>query len=631
MASSGAGGEITRSRDGVPQWSGDAANFQDYEDAALLWEQGIPYHKRYLCGPRLVGELSGTAKKFVLGKRSTWVSFQGGVEHLLSHLRMSLGKPRIPELSEMLTKYFRQSGRKRMESMSDYIVRKTDVYNRARQALSRVQKHYETGTSWRAQNVESRTWDSSSWNTGWWQQWHGSWRQDHGWDQSERGGDTRDNDQERGRGQQRDEEGAGGANSREESYESVQEHAESWSAYRPSSDSWSYGYAPEEEAWTLSTPELLPDFLQGWYMLADSGLDSHEKNMIQTAIRGNFSVSRVAQELRNQWPEEDLKRRDQNVKNMGFWQEQLDQEDEGEPGEMGMTAISLQNQGMNDAGILLIGEAEEQAQEAMAAMDQARRTLRDARARQHQVKMSRQYYMNAQKGKVSFQEKSKSTSPGITCFKCGGPHKIAQCPDRHGPSKASINVAEEHEAPFVCFHEGDQCMAVTEVGNRKSTSEAIAAGLAVVDGGATKTLASVHALEAIQEGNLKKYQHDRVIHVDPSNRPSFGFGNSSRDTCCSTTTLQVSADSKPGHLTIHTLDRGTGPVLLSVETLRKLGAVVDFQEDLFCFRNLDKSRIIQAERSSAGHQLIPLSDDMYKDAVDSCRPVPSLREFCKPS
>ena len=186
-------------------------------------------------------------------------------------------------------------------------------------------------------------------------------------------------------------------------------------------------------------------------------------------------------------------------------------------------------------------------------------------------------------------------------------------------------------APFVCFHEGDQCTAVTEVGNRKSTSEAIAAGLAVVDGGATKTLASVHALEAIQEGNLKKYQHDRVIHVDPSNRPSFGFGNSSRDTCCSTTTLQVSADSKPGHLTIHTLDRGTGPVLLSVETLRKLGAVVDFQEDLICFRNLDKSRIIQAERSSAGHQLIPLSDDMYKDAVDSCRPVPSLREFCKPS
>ena len=92
-------------------------------------------------------------------------------------------------------------------------------------------------------------------------------------------------------------------------------------------------------------------------------------------------------------------------------------------------------------------------------------------------------------------------------------------------------------------------MAITEVGNRRSTSEAIAAGLAVVDGGATKTLASVHALEAIQEGDLKECQHDRVTHVDPNNRPSFGFGNSSRDTCCSTTTLQVTAESKPSHLT----------------------------------------------------------------------------------
>ena len=62
---------------------------------------------------------------------------------------------------------------------------------------------------------------------------------------------------------------AGGANSQEESYESVQEQAESWSAYRPSSDSWSY--TQEAEAWTLSTPELLPDFLQAWYIYIHTG------------------------------------------------------------------------------------------------------------------------------------------------------------------------------------------------------------------------------------------------------------------------------------------------------------------------------------------------------------------------
>ena len=268
MTSSGTGGEITRSRDGVPQWSGDAANFQDYEDAALLWEQGIPYHKRYLCGPRLVGELSGTAKKFVLGKRATWVSFEGGVQHLLSHLRASLGKPRIPELSEMLNKYFRQSSRKKMETMSDYIVRKTDVYNRARQALSRVQQHYESGSQWKAQHGEPRYWQDNGWSYGRWQQWHGSWQQEHGPDPSE----ENDADGEPGHGQGDDTgeaEEAEESRSHEESYATGHGPSGSWSAYRGTSDSWSH--TQEAEAWTLSTPELLPDFLQGWYMLTDAG------------------------------------------------------------------------------------------------------------------------------------------------------------------------------------------------------------------------------------------------------------------------------------------------------------------------------------------------------------------------
>ena len=78
---------IGRSKDGVPQWSGEAASFQDYEDQCLQWEQSIAYNKRYLAAPRLVGELSGTARKYVAGKRPDWVSFPGGVSHLMQHLR----------------------------------------------------------------------------------------------------------------------------------------------------------------------------------------------------------------------------------------------------------------------------------------------------------------------------------------------------------------------------------------------------------------------------------------------------------------------------------------------------------------------------------------------------------------
>ena len=67
--------EISRSKDGVPQWSGDAASYQEYEEQALQWEQSVEYKKRYLCGPKLIQEMSGTARKLVTGKRPDWLSF----------------------------------------------------------------------------------------------------------------------------------------------------------------------------------------------------------------------------------------------------------------------------------------------------------------------------------------------------------------------------------------------------------------------------------------------------------------------------------------------------------------------------------------------------------------------------
>ena len=110
--------EISRSKDGVRQWSGDAASYQEYEEQALQWEQSVEHKKRYLCGPKLIQEMSGTARKLVTGKRPDWLSFNGGVAHLMKHLRSSLGRPQIPELSEYLNRYFKQSRRRKFETMS---------------------------------------------------------------------------------------------------------------------------------------------------------------------------------------------------------------------------------------------------------------------------------------------------------------------------------------------------------------------------------------------------------------------------------------------------------------------------------------------------------------------------------
>ena len=333
---------VTRSKDGVPQWSGDSSQFQEYEELCLQWEQSIQYQKRYLAGPKLVAELSGTARKFVVGKRPNWVSFNGGVEHLMNHLRQHLGRPQIPELSEYLNKYFRYSRRQKYESMNSYIVRKTEVYARARQALARVMDSFEAkkhGDWWRS----SRSWWSGSWHgssrrsqSSWWEEDASAWH------------DARDEQDESGEAQASTEEAA---------------PTSEWGTARP------YG-EDEDEDWTNSFTELLPDFLQGWYLLADAGLTSYEKNLIQTAVAGDFSLMRIAQELRSQWTEEDLHKRDQNQKQSGFWQDDVSDSDNEETPLT--SASALISEGMSEEGLALVTEAEVEAEQAMALIQQER-------------------------------------------------------------------------------------------------------------------------------------------------------------------------------------------------------------------------------------------------------------------
>jgi hypothetical protein len=134
---------IEKTREGVPIWDGDAGKHQEFEESALLWEQSIAMHKRYLCGPKLLKELTGTARRFTVGKHPEWLSFNGGVQRLLTYLRSNLGLPQMPELTDHLSRYFRQSRRKKGETMNEYVTRKSDLYARARQGLHRVMSHYE--------------------------------------------------------------------------------------------------------------------------------------------------------------------------------------------------------------------------------------------------------------------------------------------------------------------------------------------------------------------------------------------------------------------------------------------------------------------------------------------------------
>ena len=92
-----------------------------------------------------------------------------------------------------------------------------------------------------------------------------------------------------------------------------------WSDYRRKQWSFYSNYTSDNTDWVETTDELLLIFLQGWYFLADTNLDLQERILIQIAVAGDFSLERIAQKLRNQFPKMDLMHRDQQHKLSSFW------------------------------------------------------------------------------------------------------------------------------------------------------------------------------------------------------------------------------------------------------------------------------------------------------------------------
>ena len=57
---------------------------------------------------------------------------------------------------------------------------------------------------------------------------------------------------------------------------------------------------------------FLPDFAVAWMLLQRSGLDSAERGTIIANLRNIFTTDNAKKALKLAWPEDDLRRRDQN-------------------------------------------------------------------------------------------------------------------------------------------------------------------------------------------------------------------------------------------------------------------------------------------------------------------------------
>ena len=303
--STGSGAASTRTKDSIPTWNGEANSFVAYKEASLLWET---WEKRYTAGPRLVQELTGAAKRLVAGRDAGWVAFRGGVTVLMDHLRKALGKPRVNEVTDLLATYFKGCKRKSHETMNEYVTRKFEAYFRASQALKRVAPHYEAELANTA--FEMPTWSrrSSTDSRGWYHS----------------GPSEAESTATRGQGQPE-------GTTEETTSTAAGTEASQWDdaalqAWTPAGAAGIRGHGNGKALATtgsgplrhpLQVPhsgrvmELLPPFIQGWYLMTDAGSDHSERNLVMTALGGNFSPQRVAQELRNQFPETAVRRRDQ--------------------------------------------------------------------------------------------------------------------------------------------------------------------------------------------------------------------------------------------------------------------------------------------------------------------------------
>ncbi|CAE7233664.1 RE1 [Symbiodinium sp. CCMP2592] len=581
-------GSAGRTREGVPIWDGDPGTFVEFSEAVRLYEQGTAPHKRAQVGPRVAAELTGAARRFISGQAPDWLSHYGGAEALLSHLRQGLGKPRVSEVTDHLTRLFKYSKRKAGDGED---------------AKDRDKVH----------DLEPRR--------KWWSADVGDTHMEpphlHG--ECGRG--------RRGRRRSGGDRHGGDENVMGLAARQLVELLSVLAGYGSTGYGWGSGSWPSSSTINVNAstlPELLPDFVQGWLLLQDAGLDANERGLVLTTVGEDFRVATVANALRAHFPDGDLRRRDGGKKQLGYWGSVEDESDTEDYGDTFQAAEVAEN--LNDEGFAMWNDAQDEIAEAMAVIGTAKRTLKDARAKQHAVKMSRQYYRVSGKGSGKFGSQRRTPDDSnLICMGCGRKgHRVANCPNPQNPPSAQM--AENETASFICYSEGPAAQE-TAYATGITTREAVQQGKAVMDCGATRSIGSVLALEKLMEMNIAQHGEPRVIEVDRSDRPIFGFGNSSTDRCASTVKMGIQAGNRQGVFRIHALNKGDGPILMSIEAMTMLGALVDFSANLAVFRKLDPTKLIPIERSATGHMLVPLSGDLFKKAIQAVQTIPGLEIF----
>lgn len=584
--------KISRSHDGIPQFDGSPELLPLYKEEALQYWMSFEYHKRYLAGPRLLKELSGVAK--VATRTQTlrdpqWLSHPRGVYQLLGFLEQTLSKPSLVEASRFVMKFFYNMGRRRGESMTSWVTRHAEALWEASQSLRKVQKEY-TPEKTVEKNKTRDLWEN--------------------YGEQKREDTSRQPFRDDGRLAEDDEEGS-------EDYW-YQDRRSSWySGYSGWSDqSWkAQEYAPPED-WDVSEEIFIPEFLAGFLLLHRSGLDVNEKGNVLAAIRGEFSTKTVGRALREQWSDYDLAKRDRLKAGTALVAEQDDEDLEALMAEDDEDFVGKMDSDEREAYML----EQEKAEAAYEAIQQQKATLKEARWKQRQIKLGRNFYPPKpyQRGSGSSNQHGQGNKGPLQCFKCKGPHKLVDCPHRNKEARV---VEEAAEIAFMVEKEEQYAGCATD--SAMVAQEPGSMCMGIIDSGATASLGSADALEHIMLSNIET-KGDSGMDIDLEKKPVFKFGNGARKQCLSTVKMQVAAGEKVGAMEIHVHDAPGQPVLVSRRALKALGAVLDFSENKIIYKNVNPKMVVDLQEAENGHLLMPLTGNLLEKGRVRSLPFTSL-------
>ena len=200
----------------------------------------------------------------------------------------------------------------------------------------------------------------------------------------------------------------------------------------------------------------------------------------------------------------------------------------------------------------------------------------------------------------------KPTPPSARpCLKCGSrDHEAGKCPknqERRSYMAQALN--------FTAWCLGSDETNSTSV--EAFSCENLALGKVLIDCGATDTVGSVEAIEAIIDKSQEAFGNDHDwVSVDCNDRPIYKFGDANRQQALSKVKVKVSPGGYVGHLNVHAQETEGVPVLLSAKSLTALGAVINFETGQAIFRNLEPETVVQLDRSPTGHLWMDLFERM---------------------